>query len=80
MDGPRDCHTEWSKSYRERQISYDTAYMQYLKKKVCKWACLQNRNEVTVIENKLIVTKRERGDKLGDWDWHIHATIFETGN
>ena len=20
MDGPRDCHTEWSKSERERQI------------------------------------------------------------
>ena len=23
MDGPRDCYTEWSKSDRERQISYD---------------------------------------------------------
>ena len=22
MDGPRDCHTEWSKSEREKQISY----------------------------------------------------------
>ena len=31
MDGPRDCHTEWSKSERERQISYDTAYMWNLK-------------------------------------------------
>ena len=29
--GPRDCHTEWSKSYRERQISYDMAYMWNLK-------------------------------------------------
>ena len=27
MDGPRDFHTEWSKSDRERQISYDIAYM-----------------------------------------------------
>ena len=27
MDGPRDCHTEWSKSDTERQISYDIAYM-----------------------------------------------------
>ena len=25
MDGPRDCHTECSKSDRERQISYDIA-------------------------------------------------------
>ena len=26
-DGPRDYHTKWSKSERERQISYDTPYM-----------------------------------------------------
>ena len=26
MDGPRGYHTEWSKSDRERQISYDTVY------------------------------------------------------
>ena len=32
MDGPRDCHTEWSKSDRERWISYDIAYMQNLKR------------------------------------------------
>ena len=31
MDGPRDCHTEWSKSQRERQISYDITYMWNLK-------------------------------------------------
>ena len=31
-DGPRDCFTEWSKSNRERQISYDIAYMCNLKK------------------------------------------------
>ena len=31
MDGPRDCHTEWSKSERERQIPYDVTYMWNLK-------------------------------------------------
>ena len=31
MDRPRDCHTEWNKSDRERQISYDIAYMWNLK-------------------------------------------------
>ena len=31
MDGPRDYHTEWSKSERETQISYDIAYMWNLK-------------------------------------------------
>ena len=29
VDGPRDCHTEWSKS--ERQIPYDVVYMWNLK-------------------------------------------------
>ena len=31
--GPRDSHTEWNKSDRERQISHDIAYMWNLKKK-----------------------------------------------
>ena len=26
MDGPRDYHTEWSKSERERQIPYDSTF------------------------------------------------------
>ena len=31
MDGPRDDHTKWSKSDRERQMSYDITYMWNLK-------------------------------------------------
>ena len=31
MDGPRDYHTKWRKSDRERQISYDITYMWSLK-------------------------------------------------
>ena len=40
-------------------------------KKWYKWTYLQNRNRLTDIENKLTVTKGERGrerDKLGVWD------------
>ena len=37
MDGPGDYNTKWSKSDRERQISYDITYMWSLKKKWCKW-------------------------------------------
>ena len=33
MGGPRDFHTERSKSDTERQISYDISYMWNLKKK-----------------------------------------------
>ena len=31
MDGLEDYHTKWCKSDRERQISYDNAFMQNLK-------------------------------------------------
>ena len=31
MDGPRDYHTKWSKSERERQIPHDITYMWHLK-------------------------------------------------
>ena len=31
MDGPRDYHTKWSKSEKERQIHYDITYMWNLK-------------------------------------------------
>ena len=55
MDGPRDCHTEWTKSDTERQISY-IAYMWNLKKMV-QMNYLQNRNRVTDVENKLMVTR-----------------------
>ena len=34
MRGPRGCHTEWSKSDREREIVTDTAYMRNLKKMI----------------------------------------------
>ena len=55
MDGPRDYHTKWSKSDRERQILYDIPYTWNLKK--YKLTYLQNRNRLTDIENKLMVTK-----------------------
>ena len=56
-DGPRDYHTKWSKSDRERQISYDITHMwNLIFKKWYKWTYLQNRNRLTDIENKLMVT------------------------
>ena len=27
MEGSRDCHTEWNKSDRDKQMSYDITYM-----------------------------------------------------
>ena len=74
MDGPRNDHTKWSKSDRERQISCDITHMWNL---ICfkwyKWTYLQNRNKLTDIENKLMVTKGEMcvcagKDKSKAWD------------
>ena len=83
MDGPSNCHIEWNKSDRDREISYDIAYMWNLKKWY-KWTYLQNRNRVTDVENKLMVTKGGKQgwgrDKLGDWDWQIHTTIYKIDN
>ena len=72
MDGPRDCHTEWSKSDRERQISSDIAYMWNLEKWY-KWTYLQNRNRVTDVKNKLMVTKGERGGRI---NWEIGIDVY----
>ena len=81
MDGPRDCHTEWRKSDTERQISCDIAYMWNLKK---GYSCtyLQNRSRITDVENKLNGSQglRRGRDKLGDWYWHIHTTIYKIDN
>ena len=59
MDGPREYHTKWSKSDRERQIPYDITYM---------WNLKYDTNELTYktetdsdIENKLTATKGEEG-------------------
>ena len=67
MDGPRDYHTKWSKSDRERQVSYDIAYMWNLKKNFIYIyiyiyiythtrykTYLQNRNRLTDLANELV--------------------------
>ena len=81
MYGPRDRHTEWSKSDREGQTSYDNTYVWNLKK-CFRWTYLQNRNRVTDVENNLMVTGvgKKGKDKLGDWNWHIHSTIYKIDN
>ena len=61
MDGPRDSHTKWGKSDRERQIIYHFCVDSKTK---YKWVYLQNR---FTDREKLMFTKMER-DKLGLWD------------
>ena len=57
MDGPRDYHTKWSKSDRERQISYAITYMWNLKNDTNE--LIYKTERLTDIENKLMVTEGE---------------------
>ena len=43
LNGTRDGHIKWSKSERERQISYINAYMWNLEKWY-RWTYLQSKN------------------------------------
>ena len=56
VDRSRDCHTEWSKSEREKQILYINTYMWNLEKWY-RWTGLQGRNWDTDVENKCMDTK-----------------------
>ena len=78
MDRPRVYHTEWNKSDRKRQIWQDITYMWGLKKWY-RWTYLQNKNRITDVENKLMVTRGEDWgrDKLGDLDWQINAVNYK---
>ena len=71
MDGSGDYHTKWSKSDRERQISYDITHMWNLKKNWYKWTYLQNRNRPTDLENELMVTRGEGWGRGIDWEFGI---------
>ena len=60
MDGPRDYHTEWNKSDRERQTSYDITYIWNLKKKNETNEFIYKTETHSDVENKFMVTKGER--------------------
>ena len=70
MGGPGDYHAKWSKSDRERQISYDIVYMRNLKTWY-KWTYLQNRNRLIDLEKELMVTSEGGSGKGKDWEFDI---------
>ena len=81
MDGPKACHTQWSKSEKGKQISYINACMWNLEKWY-RWTYLQSRNRDTDIEKKWMDTKEGKGGvgELGDWDWHIYTAMYKIYN
>ena len=58
IDGPRNYHTKWRKSERERQILYDTTSMWNLKYDMNE--LIYETERLEEIENKFTVTKGER--------------------
>ena len=53
MEGPRECHTEWSKSNREREILYDILYIWTLKGNDTNE--LIKQKEIHRLESKLMI-------------------------
>ena len=77
MDGPRDNHTKWSKSDRERQIPYDVTYMWDWKYDTNE---LIYKTEINSSRKQIYAYQRvswRRGDKLDVWDYHTHTTIYK---
>ena len=56
VDETRAYYTEWSKSEREKQISYINTYMWNLEKWY-RWPFLQSRNGDTGVDNRYMDTK-----------------------
>ena len=69
VDGPRDCHTEWSKSEREKEMSYINTYMWNLEKWY-RWTYSQGRNRDVDVENGHVDTGEE-GESGTNWEIRI---------
>ena len=70
-------------SQMEKNKYCNNAYMWNLEKWQ-RWTYLQSRNRDTDIKNKCIDTKRgwgwEGNTGFGDWDWHIHTSMYKVDN
>ena len=65
VDEPRASYTKWSKSEREKQVSYIHAYMWNLEKNSREWTCGHSCGSWG-------------WDELRKYHWHIHTVICKT--
>ena len=72
VDGPRVCYRKWSKSEREKQISYINAYIWKLER-LYWWNYLQGRNRDRDGENRLVDTV---GKGEGGMNWESGIDIY----
>ena len=80
MDGPRDCHTEWSKSGREGKISYGIPYVQNLKRN--DTSELTHKTETDLKNELMVAGGREDGEGIirGLELTYTHCYIFKMEN
>ena len=62
-------YTEWSKSKREKQLSYTNAYIWNLESSSNWWTYLQGNNRDADLENRLMDTVGKEVDGM-NWEWH----------
>ena len=79
VDGPGECHTEWSKSEREKQISYINAYMWDLEK-WCRWSYLQTEIETQMLRTNVCICSVVKEGLVGEIGrlglTHIHYWYY----
>ena len=63
MDGPRDYYTKWSKSGRERPVSYDLPYMWNLRKYVASELIYKTVTDSQISKSNLWWPKGKSGGK-----------------
>ena len=74
MDGPRDYHPTWSKSNRERKISYDITYMWNLKKKMIKMNLFTKEKQTHRLREWIYGYRGEGWE--GGIDWELGVDIY----
>ena len=70
MDGPRDDHTKWSKSERERQIPYNITYIWHLKYDTNELIYKTEADSQTQRTDLWLPRGRHGGGRM-DWDFRI---------
>ena len=70
MDGPRGCHTEGSKSKREKQVSYNKAYIWNLEKWQ-RWNLSAKQKEIHRCREQMYGPGEYEGGGAGRMNWEI---------
>ena len=63
MDGPGDDHTKWSKSDRNRQISYDVTYMQNVKKNDMNELIYKTERDSNLVNELMVISGKGWGER-----------------